>query len=518
MTKHIRPWILLLPLALLPFTSPLRGAEQPEMKPKAEAKEGEEEEKKPPEEKASKTRHSITLDGKAVPYAATAGTLVLKDDEGKAKASVFYVAYTREGVRDPAQRPVTFSFNGGPGAASLWVHLGAFGPKKVERDEEGMGLAPPGRLVDNEYSILDATDLVFIDPVSTGFSRPAPGEDPKQFHGVRQDVEWVGELIRLWVTRNERWASPKFVAGESYGTTRAAGLAAHLQDRYGMQLNGVILLSSVLNWQNQEFHVGNDMPYLLHLPSYAATAWYHKKLPAELAGDLRRTLAEAEAFALGEYASALLQGDRLPADRRREVAAKLARYTGLSPEYVERTNLRIDLYRYLKELLRDRGRTVGRLDSRFTGTDLDSAGEHVEYDPSSASLDGPYAAAINDYLRRDLGYEEDAVYERLTGKVWPWSFSDFENQYLNMAEVLRQAMTKNPDLRVLVASGYYDFATPYFDAVYTVDHLGLPPELRDHVKIAFYEAGHMMYVKETEHAKLKRDVVEFLRAATAGRR
>ena len=477
------------------------------------AEKTEEKDKKPPEERISTTRHTITLDGQKVAYTANAGNLVLKDDEGKAKASVFFVAYTRDGVKDPAERPVTFSFNGGPGAASLWVHLGAFGPKRVERTDEGMGLPPPGRLIDNEFSILDLTDLVFIDPVSTGFSRPAPGEDPKQFHGVQQDIEWVAEFIRLWVTRNERWASPKLVAGESYGTTRAAGLAWHLNDRYGMMLNGVVLISSVLNWQNQEFNVGNDMAYILHLPTYAATAWYHKKLPPELAGDLRKTLDEVEAFALGDYASALMQGDRLSAERRREIAARLARYTGLSQDYVERSNLRVEIFRFTKELLRDQRKTVGRLDTRFTGSDLDAAGEYPEFDPSSASLDGPYAAAINDYLRRELGVKEDLIYERLSRKVWPWSWEGFENRYVNVAEPLRQAMTKNPDLKVLFTCGYYDLATPYFDSVYTAGHLGLPESLRGNVRIAYYQAGHMMYIREADHAKLKKDIAAFLREA-----
>jgi carboxypeptidase C (cathepsin A) len=495
----------LLPLLLLALWAPMAAAQE-----KSEEKE---KDKKPPEDKISTTRHTITLDGQKIPYTATAGNLVLKDDEGKPKASVFFVAYTRDGVKDPAERPVTFSFNGGPGAASLWVHLGAFGPKRVERTEEGMGLPPPGRLIDNEYSILDLTDLVFIDPVSTGFSRPAPGEDPKQFHGVRQDIEWVAELIRLWVTRNERWASPKLVAGESYGTTRAAGLAQHLNDRYGMMLNGVVLISSVLNWQNQEFNVGNEMAYILILPTYTATAWYHKKLPPELSGDLRKTLDEVEAFALGDYASALMQGDRLPAERRREIAARLARYTGLSQDYIERTNLRVEIFRFTKELLRDQGKTVGRLDSRFTGSDMDAAGEFPEFDPSSASLDGPYAAGINDYLRRELGVKEDLIYERLSRKVWPWSWEGFENRYVNLAEPLRQAMTRNPDLKVLFTCGYYDLATPYFDSVFTADHLGLPESLRGNVRITYYESGHMMYIREADHAKLKKDIAAFLKEA-----
>jgi carboxypeptidase C (cathepsin A) len=518
MSERARPLLPLLLLVAALLAMPLT-AQPPSGAPKPGAEEkGAEKEKKPaPEEKTSRTQHSITLDGQKVPYTATAGTLLLKEEDGTAKATVFYIAYTRDGVKDPATRPVTFSFNGGPGAASLWVHMGAFGPKRVERDEEGLtGAPPPGRLIDNDLSILDETDLVFIDPVDTGFSRTVPGEDPKQFHGVKQDVEAVGEFMRLWTTRNERWASPKFIAGESYGTTRAAGLAHHLAERYGMQLNGLILVSSVLNWQNQEFNVGNDIVYLIHLPTYTATAWYHKKLAPELQRDLRATLAEVESFALNEYALALLQGDRLPAERRSDIAAKLALYTGLSPEYVERSNLRIDLYRFTKELLRDQGKTVGRLDSRFTGRDIDAAGESFEFDPSSVALDGPYVAAINDYIRRDLKFQEDLIYERLSRRVWPWSFGS-ENRYLNMAETMRQAMTRNPHLKVLVTSGYYDLATPYFDAFYTVDHLGLPPELRGNVRITTYEAGHMMYIRKADHRKLKQDIVEFLREAGAGK-
>lgn len=469
-----------------------------------------------PVEKKSVTTHSIVLSGQRLAYTATAGTLVIRDDAGKAKASIFSVSYVKDGVSDPAGRPVTFCFNGGPGAASLWVHLGAFGPRRIETDENGLKYATPARLVDNEFSILDATDLVFIDPVSTGWSRAAPGEDPQQFHGFEQDIESVGEFIRLWLARNQRWASPKMIAGESYGTARAAGLALHLLDRYGLQLNGVVLLSAVLNWQNQEFAVGNDIPFLIHVPSYTAAAWYHGRLAPELQKDLRAALAEAEAFALGDYATALLHGDRLPDAKRREIAEQLARFTGLTAEFVERANLRIELYRFLKELLRSEGKTVGRIDARFTGRDLDSAGESPEFDPSLVGLDGPYAGAINDYLRRELGYEDDAIYERLSRKVRPWKWGG-GNEYVNVAEPLRQAMTKNPGLHVLISSGIYDFATPYFDARFTVAHMGLPPELRDRVKIETYEAGHMMYVKRTEHKKLHEDLVRFYREATAGR-
>ncbi len=519
MPERAHPWIPLFLVALLGAGIPLT-AQPPAPPPDAKAAEtgqnqGKSQDKKPaPEEKSSRTQHSITLDGQKIPYTATAGTILLKDEDGTAKATVFSISYTRDGVKDPATRPVTFAFNGGPGSASLWVHMGAFGPKRVERDAEGMATKPPGRLIDNDLSILDVTDLVFIDPVDTGYSRTVPGQDGKQFHGVRQDVESVGELIRLWVTRNQRWASPKFIAGESYGTTRAAGLARFLDERYGMQLNGVVLVSSVLNWQNQEFHTGNDLPYIVHLPTYAATAWYHKKLPPELQQrDLRTLLKEVEEFSRTEYAQALLEGDRLTAERRKETAAKVARYSGLSPDYVERTNLRIDIFRFVKELLRDEGKTVGRLDTRFTGRDLDAVGESFEYDPSSASLGGPYVAAVNDYIRRELGFEVDLIYEHLSDRVYPWSFGDFENQYLNMAEYLRQAMVRNPDLKVLITAGYYDLATPYYDAFFTVDHLGLPPELRDHVQITTYEAGHMMYIRAADHRKLKQDIVGFLREA-----
>ncbi|HXU31363.1 MAG TPA: peptidase S10 [Thermoanaerobaculia bacterium] len=469
-----------------------------------------------PVEKKAVTAHSIVLGGQRLAYTATAGTLVIRDEEGKAKASIFSVSYIKDGVSDPASRPVTFCFNGGPGAASLWVHLGAFGPRRIETDDDGLHYATPARLVDNEFTILDATDLVFIDPVTTGWSRPAPGEDPKQFHGFEEDLQSVGEFIRLWLARNQRFASPKMIAGESYGTARAAGLALHLLDRYGIQLNGVVLLSAVLNWQNQEFAIGNDIPYLIHVPSYTAAAWYHGRLAPELQKDLRAALAESEAFALGDYASALLQGENLSATRRHEIAAKLARLTGLSAEFIERANLRIFLPQFMKELLRSEGLTIGRIDARFTGRDLDTAGDEPEFDPSIVGLDGPYSGAINDYLRRDLGYQEDAIYERLTDKVNPWQWGG-GNGYVNVAESLRQAITKNPGLRVLIASGFYDFATPYFDARFTVAHMGIPSELRDRVKIENYEAGHMMYVKRSEHRKLHEDLVRFYREATAGR-
>lgn len=513
MRHRFTPWIFAALAVLGSASTPWAQADGKTPEAAADKDREKDKDRKEPKDRSVRTQHSVTLDGQRIAYTANAGNLVLRDEEGKAKASIFYVAYTKDGVKDPGERPVTFSFNGGPGAAALWVHLGAFGPKMVAQDPEGKPLPPPGGRVDNPNSLLDVSDLVFLDPVSTGFSRPAPGEKPEQFHGVQEDIAWVGEFIRLWTTRNQRWGSPKFLAGESYGTTRSAGLAAYLQDRFGMQLNGIVLISTVLNFQNNNFDIGNDLPYVTFLPTYAATAWYHKKLPADLSGDLEKTLAEVEQFALGEYASALLQGDDLPAARRKEIATRLARYTGLSVDYVERSNLRVEHIRFCKELLRDQGKTVGRIDSRFTGSDRDAVGESFEFDPSLTSLDGPYVAAMIDYLHRDLGFTEDLVYERLTD-VSPWSTAGFEGRYVNVAEPLRQAMVKNPNLHVLLTSGYYDLATPYFDSKYTVSHLGLPEELRGNVKIEYYGSGHMMYIRNSDHRKLKQDMARFIRAAS----
>ncbi len=462
-------------------------------------------------EVTSVTRHSVCIAGEEINYTATAGTLLLKTDDEKPKASIFYVAYMRDGVEDVAHRPLTFAFNGGPGSSSVWLHLGLLGPQRVLMDEEGGPLPPPFQLVNNEYSLLDITDLVFIDPVSTGYSRPVPGEDAKQFHGVTQDIESVGEFIRLYTTRVQRWSSPKFLIGESYGTTRAAGLSAHLHQTLGMYLNGIMLISAILNFQSARFDLGNDLPYILFLPSYAASAWYHKKLPDSLQSKpLREFLREVEAFAAGDYNVALMKGDALSGDERAAVIDQLARYTGLSATYIEHTNLRINIHRFVKELLRDERRTIGRFDSRFKGIDRDAAGERHEYDPSYAIIQGAYTAALNHYMRSVLAFKSDRVYEILTANVQPWDYSKFQNQYVNVAEDLRKAMTYNPFLRVFVANGYYDLATPYFATEYTFHHLGLDPELQGHVAMGYYEAGHMMYLHRLSLAALKRDLASFI--------
>ncbi len=378
--------------------------------------------------------------------------------------------------------------------------------------DAGHVLPPPYHLVDNTFSLLDQTDLVFIDPVSTGFSRAVPGEKPKDFHDFKKDIELVGDFIRLYSTRYQRWASPKYLIGESYGTTRAAGLSGYLQERHGMYLNGLVLVSAVLNFQTLEFGTGNDLPYLLFLPAYAAAAWYHQRLPGYLQKkSLPSVLEEVESFVLDEYNQALLKGDALSDLERSRVVNKLARYTGLAEAYIERSNLRLEILRFTKELLRDQRRTIGRLDSRFTGIDRDAAGERFEYDPSGSATQGPYTAAFNQYVRAELGYESDLPYEVLKDLWQDWSYTGHNNRFVDVAETLRHAISANPALRVFVANGYYDLATPYFASQYTVNHLALDPALRSNIVMGYYEAGHMMYVHLPSLEKLKGDLVEFLR-------
>lgn len=472
------------------------------------------------------TQHTVRTGGRDLAYTVTTGTIVLREEsekkgehegvsEGeKARATVFFVAYTRRDAPDPAKRPVTFSFNGGPGSSSVWLHLGALGPRRVVMEDAGRATQPPYRLTDNEHTLLDETDLVFVDPVSTGYSRPVTGEKAKEFHNFKKDIESVGDFIRLWCTRYRRWPSPKFLVGESYGTTRAAGLSGYLQERHGMYLNGIMLVSSVLDFQTLEFLPTNDLPSIVYLPAYTATAWYHRRLAPELQQDLRRTLDEAEAFATGEYATALLKGSALGSAGRSAIAAKVARYTGLSQDYVERSNLRPEIMRFCKELLRHERRTVGRLDSRFTGVERDAAGAEIATDPSFAPILGPYAATLNDYVRGELQFESDLPYEILSFKTnEAWRFNEHENKFVEVVETLRQAMTANPHLKVFVANGYFDLATPYFATEHTFHHLGLPDELNANVSMGYYEAGHMMYVHPGSLVKLKLDLAAFLKSA-----
>ena len=472
-------------------------------------------EKEPPaKDNISTTQHTMTINGQAIAYTARAGTMVLKAEDGTPRASFFFVSYTKDGA-DPTRRPVTFTFNGGPGSSSVWLHMGAVGPKRVNyRDEEGHAAMPPYKLVDNEGSLLDVSDLVFIDPVTTGFSRAIPFKDADKFHGVDSDIESVGEFIRLWMSRYGRWASPKFLLGESYGTTRAAGLSGWLQSE-GVYPNGIMLVSSILNFETTSFDSANDLGYELFLPTYTAIAWYHKRLSPDLqGGTIENAIAMSEKYALGPYNAALMQGDRISGEERKNVAAHLANLTGLPADFIDRANLRVRGDRFDKELLKSQRRTVGRLDGRFTGIDKDAAGESPEYDPSYAAIFGEYTASFNDYVRRELKYETDSAYEILTGKVRPWSYDRSSNRYVDVAETLRGAMSQNPYLKVFVANGYYDMATPFAATRYTFARMQLDPEVRANVSMDYFEGGHMMYIDRKAHAKLKKDLADFIRAAS----
>jgi carboxypeptidase C (cathepsin A) len=476
---------------------------------------GGERDRRPAEEKLVTTHHHARIGGRDIAYTATTGTLLLKADDGKVRASIYFTAYSRDGITDLGRRPITFAYNGGPGSASAWLHVGAFGPRRVVLDDEGWAPPPPYQIADNNESLLDVTDLVFIDPVSTGFSRPAPGEDPNGFHGVREDIESVGSFIRMYISRFERWSSPKFLAGESYGTTRSAGLSKYLLEKENVYLNGIVLVSSILNFATARFDVGNDLPYPLFLPTYTATAWYHKKLPADLqAGDVTKAVAEAEHFAMGEYTLALMRGNDLSDAEKHQVAQKLARYSGLSEAFLLDANLRPAIFDFTKELLRSDRLTVGRLDTRFKGTDRRAAGERFEFDPANAAFSGPFAAVFNNYAEKELGWKSELNYELLTDKVRPWSYRPYDNQYVNVAEDLRSAMAQNPNLKVLVNNGYYDLATPFFATQYTFSHLGFDPTFSSRVSMAFYNAGHMMYIRKADREALKANIAKFITSAS----
>lgn len=471
---------------------------------------------------------SVVIGGQKVEYRARAGTVSLYNGKGEERAKLFYVAYEKvervgdgEEPRSPEAmtRPITFSFNGGPGSSSVWLHLGVFGPRRVAyADEMGNPGAPPYRVVENGESLLDVSDFVFIDPVSTGFSRSSEGTEAREFHGVESDIASVGEFIVRYLSERGRWSSPKFIVGESYGTTRAAGLAEHLFERHGVALNGVMLISTVLDFGTIRFGVGNDLPFVLFLPSYTATAHHHGALSAEHAGKpLGALLDEVERFALGEYASALLQGDRLSEASQRAVAGRVAGYTGLSAEFVMQSRLRVSQPAFCKELLRGRGLTVGRFESRMTGRDRTDAGATAEYDPSYAAIQSNYTASLNDYLRRELGYTSDLNYEILTG-VGPWNYEpEGNNRYLNVAERLRSVMHQQPTMRVFVASGWTDLATPYFATEQVVMQMGLAEELRGNVEVLEYAGGHMMYLDAKSLPALSKDLRGFY-GRSVGRR
>jgi carboxypeptidase C (cathepsin A) len=489
-----------------------------------------------PSDKLAVTHHELLLPGGPLHYTATAGYIILKDETGKPRANFFFTAYTKDKAStastepsasaagpstqkdtapaDPT-RPITFVFNGGPGAASVWLHLGAVGPQRIALADDGTPLPPPSKVIDNPYTWLDTTDLVLIDPVGTGYSRAANPDAAKEFYNVGQDIESVGEFIRLYITKNERWGSPKFLAGESYGTTRASLLSDHLQDRVGITLNGVILISTVLSFQAISPSESNETPYALFFPTYTSAAFYHKKLPADLETDLNATLKQAQAFAMGPYLSALAQGTALQGKERADVIDGIARFTGLSRDYIDRANLKIDPSRFEKELLRDQHKIIGRFDSRVAAASIDGNGNDPEFDPSQSQYLGIYATAFNDYIRHDLRYENDLPYNVLAGL--PWSFNDSGHGYLYVGDNLRSAMVKNPHLKLLVAAGYYDLATPFQSVNYTLDHLQLPPNIRANVTQTYYPGGHMLYHVKANLEKLHSDVKAFIEGAAPGK-
>jgi carboxypeptidase C (cathepsin A) len=460
------------------------------------------------------TKHTARIGGRTLNYSVTTGFMPIKNAvSGDTEARIFYMAYTLDAVTDPKSRPLMFSFNGGPGSASVWLHLGALGPRRVKMLDDGLMPPPPYELVDNDASWLDETDIVFIDPVGTGYSRAAKPELASKFFGVNGDIESVGEFIRLYLGRSERWSSPLFLVGESYGTTRAAGLSNHLFER-GIGLNGIILISTVMNFQAIRFAENNDLPLVLIFPSYTATAWYHKRLPPELQRKpLKDVLKESEEFASNVYAPALMRIDRLSAAEKQSLLDRFSSLSGLSRTFVEQNNFRVDLGEFNKELLRDQRRTTGRLDSRFLGFDKDSAGDDVEFDPSMSAIRTPYTAAFNDYVRRDLNYKSDVEYYILGGGItspWNWNTS---NGYADTSQALSSAMRKNPYMKVFVGCGFYDMATPYFAAEYSVSAMNLDPQLRQNFTFNYYEAGHMMYIEKNSLRKLKEDVSGFMKNA-----
>jgi len=456
----------------------------------------------------------LSVDGQPISYDTRAGYVQVEPGEDGKKAKVYFTAYHLQGVDDPAERPLTFVFNGGPGSSSVWLHMGGLGPKRVNLNEDGSAPEPPYGYSDNPHTWLDQTDLVFIDPMMTGYSRPAGDTDKKAFLGFEPDLALVGEFIRLYLTRYERWASPKFIAGESYGTTRASALSHYLQERYGLYVNGLMLISSVLDFSTIIGARGNDLAPLTVLPTMAATAWYHQQVDAQYE-TLEDLLVEVEKFAMNDYALALLKGDALTEEEKGRIIDQLHAFTGLDTAYLADVHLRLSVGSFNKELLRDQGYTVGRLDSRFKGVDYSDDGGAYEYDPSyDRVIYGPFTTALYDYLRRDLGYKNDLPYEILTGRARPWPYGRTgANRYVNVAEMLRQAMSKNPDMKVWIASGYYDMATPYFATDYTLDHMFLRDGLKDNVQMTYYPTGHMVYIHQPSLVRLKQHLKTFIEEA-----
>ncbi len=454
------------------------------------------------------THHQLALNGKTMSYTATTGRLPIKRGDGKIEAEMFFVAYTADG-QDSARRPLTFAFNGGPGSASVWLHMGALGPKRVVMQANGFMPAAPYRLEENPDTLLDRSDIVMVDAMATGYSRAANAELTKKFLGLKGDVQAFGEFIRLYLSRYDRWGSPLFLLGESYGTTRAAGIAGYLAD-HGIAFNGITLLSMAVDFQTLEWSHSNDQPYFLLVPTFNMIAAYHHKLASDVSQNMDRTRDEVVRWSLNDYAMALGKGDALMPDERKKIVDQLSRYLGLRPEVIEANDLRIDVPTFTKELLLDQKLIVGRLDGRFSSA---RPGEDNFYDPTSSAILPPYTSAFNNYLRTELNYKSDMPY-RVFAFDEPgfqnWEWGNAEQGFPSTAGGLRSAMVKNPYMKVLVMEGYYDLATPFAAANWTMDHLNLGEQLRQNVSYATYKSGHMVYVDRAEHDKMKKDLVDFM--------
>ncbi|GAA5484081.1 S10 family peptidase [Haloferula sargassicola] len=467
-------------------------------------------EKKAPEattpEPVSKTG-SVTIQGTKIDYKVTTAKLLLKKDDGTPRASIFHTSYLRTGAGDSSKRPVLFAFNGGPGSSSVWLHLGILGPYRIEMPGDGTTApTPPATLIPNEYSLLDLADLVFIDPVSTGYSRAEKDVNQNEFHGVRQDIESVGDFIRRWVTEHDRWASPKFLLGESYGGIRAAGLSEHLQSRYGMSINGTILLSSLLDFRTLMMGEDDPLTYQVYLPAYAATAHFHGKLQ----GDREELIQKATDFAFGDYAVAFAKGNTLSQDELKQLAETMAGLTGIDAGLLESLRLRLDPTRFRAELLRDEGKVLGRFDARVAWPADGPPMPYPQYDPSYSLAYGAYSTAMLAYLGDKLGWKEDSPYEILTGKVNPWDMGN-GNSYVNMSGELAAAMRDNPHLRVLIMEARCDLATPAAGINYSLRQMAFAPEsVTRRIQRVRFDAGHMFYVNPPDLKKAREDLAKFL--------